>query len=174
MIELVKQFFLIGAGTFGGGLAMIPIFLDIVTHYNWLSEAGFTDLVSISQATPGPIAINMATFMGYTTHGILGAVIASLVLVMPGYLISISLGRVLEKYKNTKRVIGMMTVLKCVITGLLIQALIFMGGKTFFADSGLSIKAILMFVFAIIISSRTKLNLAVQIIIFGGLGVIIL
>ena len=74
------EFLKIGAFTFGGGLAMIPLLRSIVITNGWLTEGQFTDLIAISQSTPGPIAINMATFIGFKEYGVWGAIAASIVI----------------------------------------------------------------------------------------------
>ena len=83
LLSLLFEFFKIGAVTYGGGLAMIPLLRDIAINNQWLTDSQFANLIAISQTTPGPIAINMAAFIGYREVGIGGAIAASLVLILP-------------------------------------------------------------------------------------------
>ena len=83
MMLLLFEFFKIGLFTYGGGLAMIPLLRDIAVRNTWLTDLQFADLIAISQSTPGPIAINMATFIGFKEQGIVGSILASLILILP-------------------------------------------------------------------------------------------
>ena len=77
-VQLFLTFFLIGLFTFGGGAAMLSLIqTQVVTKYAWLTEAQFTDIVAISQCTPGPIGINCATYTGYEVAGIAGSALAT-------------------------------------------------------------------------------------------------
>ena len=85
--QLFYEFFKIGLFTFGGGYAMIPIVKETVTAHSWLTENSFYDLLGICECTPGPIAINMATFIGSQQAGILGSAAATAGVVLPSFLI---------------------------------------------------------------------------------------
>ena len=100
-LYLFLTFFKIGLFTFGGGYAMIAILQDeIVTKKKWISDDDFIDMIAVSESTPGPIAINMATYIGYKTLGVLGSVFATLGVILPScviiYIISLFLDRFLE------------------------------------------------------------------------------
>ena len=96
-LQLFLAFFKIGALTFGGGLAMIP-FMERETYekHHWIEKEDLLDIVTISESTPGPIAINAATFIGYKTAGVLGSVCATLGVVLPSFLIIFALSFCLE------------------------------------------------------------------------------
>ena len=88
LVELFFVFFKIGAVTFGGGLAMLPIIeKELVIKRNWVTKDTLLDYFAIGQATPGIIAVNVATFLGYSRAGILGAIIATLGVVTPSIII---------------------------------------------------------------------------------------
>ena len=89
LLDLFLTFLKIGAVTFGGGYAMIPIIKDEVLAHGWLLEEELINFIAISESTPGPIAINMATFIGSSQGGILGAILATLGVVLPSFLIII-------------------------------------------------------------------------------------
>ena len=88
MLELFVVFFKIGLFTFGGGLAMISIVEDqCVNKHKWLTNKEMDELVIVAESTPGPIAINCATYTGYKTRGLLGAIVATLAISLPSFLI---------------------------------------------------------------------------------------
>ncbi|WP_282924858.1 chromate transporter [Peptoniphilus genitalis] len=93
MLELFFIFFKIGCFAFGGGYAVIPLISKyVVEEHAWISTREFIDLISISQMTPGPIAINSATFVGQSVHGILGSILATTGLVLPQFILMMILG----------------------------------------------------------------------------------
>ena len=88
LIEILKSFLKIGAFTFGGGYAMIPIIhYEVVNKRNWLNEKEFVELLTIAQAAPGPISLNTAVFVGYKCKGYKGALAAILGVVIPSFVI---------------------------------------------------------------------------------------
>lgn len=99
--QLFISFLKIGAFSFGGGYAALPLIQnEVVTNHHWLSMKDFTDLITISQMTPGPIAINSATFVGIRVGGLLGAIMATLGSVLPSILIVTVIAYLYLKYRN--------------------------------------------------------------------------
>ncbi|MBE6152084.1 MAG: chromate transporter [Firmicutes bacterium] len=99
--KLFLTFFKIGAFTFGGGYAMIPfIQKDVVEKNNWISEEELFEMLAISESTPGPISINIATFVGYRISGFWGAFFGTLGLVLPSFLIVFGLYLILDAFQN--------------------------------------------------------------------------
>lgn len=100
-LELFWSFFKIGLFSFGGGYAALPLIQDaVVTGKAWLTMSQFTDLLTISQMTPGPIALNASTFVGTQVAGVLGAIVATLGCVTPSCIIVLILAKLYYKYKN--------------------------------------------------------------------------
>lgn len=97
IIELFVVFFKIGLFTFGGGYAMIPLISQEALSRNWLDEIQFYNFIGISESTPGPFAINIATFIGFHKVGILGSISATLGVVMPSFLIILLIAKVSER-----------------------------------------------------------------------------
>ena len=87
-IQLFYEFFKTGLFAIGGGLATLPFLYDIARNYTWFDESTLADMVAVSQSTPGPIGINMATFAGFQAGGVIGSIIATTALVMPAFIIS--------------------------------------------------------------------------------------
>ena len=100
LLQLFYEFFKIGLFAIGGGMATIPFLQEIAANTGWFTQAQLTDMIAISESTPGPIGINMATYVGYTTAGIIGGVIASIGLILPSLLIVLTVARLLSKFKE--------------------------------------------------------------------------
>lgn len=100
-MELVISFLKIGAFSFGGGYAMVPfIEQEVIFRHGWLSLERFLDVMAISAVTPGPVAINAATFIGYRVGGVWGSVSATTAVVLPSFVIMFIAGMLLERYRN--------------------------------------------------------------------------
>lgn len=100
-LQLFTSFLQIGLFSFGGGYAALPLIQEqVVTRYGWLSMAEFTDLITISQMTPGPIAINSATFVGLRIAGLPGAVMATFGCILPSCILVTAIARLYLKYRN--------------------------------------------------------------------------
>ena len=98
-LQLFGVFFIIGLFTFGGGYAMLSLIqTQIVAIHGWLTESAFTDIVAISQMTPGPVGINCATYVGYKMAGMTGAVLATLGIVLPSFVILYFISMFLEHF----------------------------------------------------------------------------
>ena len=123
-LELFKTFFKIGAFTFGGGYAMIPIIQEeVVTKKGWITEKDLLDVFAIAESTPGPIAINSATFIGRTTAGIPGAFCATFGVVLPSFLLIFAISSVLEAYSSLTPVRYAFTGIRAGVLALIIRAL---------------------------------------------------
>ena len=103
-ILLFFEFFKTGLFTFGGGLASIPFLYHICRNYHWFSEVELTQLIAISNLTPGPIGLNMATFAGFKTMGLFGAIISSFALVLPMIIVTSQVFRLYKKFSENKYV----------------------------------------------------------------------
>lgn len=99
---LFLEFFMIGLFTIGGGYAMIPLVRELVLKYNWMSETEFYNFLGVCESTPGPIAINMATYVGSTQGGLLGSIVATLGVVLPSFIIIILVASILKKVIKNK------------------------------------------------------------------------
>lgn len=131
-LELFYTFFIIGLFGFGGGYGMLSLIqTETVIHHQWLTSAEFTNIVAISQMTPGPIGINSATYCGYTaahnagiTGGmaVLGSVTATIALVLPSFILMILISKIFLKYMKTPLVQSIFMGLRPVVVGLLAAA----------------------------------------------------
>jgi chromate transporter len=119
---LFIEFFKIGLFTFGGGYAMIPLLKETCLAYNWMDEESLYSFIGIAESTPGPIAVNLATFVGYSQANILGAVVATLGVVTPAFIIIILIACLLSKIMENKYVKGFLNGVKPVAIGLILVA----------------------------------------------------
>lgn len=116
ILELFLTFFEIGALTFGGGYAMIPFVREQVLAHNWLTEDELLNMIAVSESTPGPIAVNMATFVGADQAGILGSAAATLGVVLPSFIIILIISALLKNFLKYNGVKAFLTgVRPCVV-----------------------------------------------------------
>ena len=101
-LYLFLEFFKVGLFTFGGGYAMIPLIKEVVLTRGWMSEDHFLDMIGLSEVTPGPIAINMATFIGSEQGGIIGSTLATLGVILPAFLIMLLISILLKKFMKNR------------------------------------------------------------------------
>jgi len=122
-LKLFWAFFQVGLFSIGGGYAALPLIQNqVVNTYGWLNMNEFADIITISQMTPGPIAINSATFVGTRIAGVAGAVIATLGCVLPSFIIVLLLAVLYRKYKNLRYVQGILGSLHPAVVGLIASA----------------------------------------------------
>ena len=123
-LKLFLAFFKIGAFTFGGGYAMIPLIQHEVTEKNkWITDDDMLEIVAISESTPGPIAVNSATFVGYRVCGVLGSVAATLGVVLPSFLIMLCVFFVLDQFQDKPAVQYAFMGIRACVLALVLKAL---------------------------------------------------
>lgn len=103
-LRLFLEFFHIGLFSFGGGYATLPFLYHIADTYKWYTPQQLSDMIAVSSITPGPVGVNVATFAGFSTAGILGALIATTSVILPSYILIIIISKLLEKFKTNKKV----------------------------------------------------------------------
>ena len=104
LLRLFWEFFKTGLFAVGGGMATLPFLYSMADKTGWFTAAQLADMIAVSESTPGPIGVNMATYVGFHTAGILGAVVATLGLVTPSVIIILIIARVLQKFRQNKTV----------------------------------------------------------------------
>ncbi len=123
LLRMFLEFFKIGIVTLGGGQAMLPILQhSLVRELHWISQEKFLYFVSVAEVTPGPVALNMATFIGYELRGVIGSIIATLGVVSPSFIIILIVARFEQKFKENALYTRFMLGVKPVIIALLINA----------------------------------------------------
>ena len=137
-LHLFITFFKIGLFTFGGGYAMLPLIQQEVLANGWMDIDQLVNFVAIAESTPGPFAINMATFVGVTHYGFFGAVCATLGVVAPSFIVILIVAQCFEKFKTNKIVKGCLFGLKSAVVGLIGSAVISIGQTVLF-PSGITL-----------------------------------
>ncbi len=180
-LQLFYTFFKIGLFGFGGGYAMISMIQgEVVTRHEWLSSNEFTDIIAISQMTPGPIGINSATYVGYSavvnagySHavGILGSTIATVSVVLPSFILMVLISKFFLKYQKHPIIASVFEGLRPGVVGLLAAAaLVLMNGENFGTYNWQILTSIILFAGTFIASYRYKVNPILLIVICGIIG----
>lgn len=186
-LKLFFTFFRIGAFTFGGGYAMLPLIQDAVLQNKWLSEEAIVNFIAVSESTPGPFAINIATYVGMERGralldipgGFLGAAVATLGVVLPSFIVILIVARVYKKFQESKTVKGCMNGLRPSVIGLIAAAVLNIGTTVFFPD-GFSLSALnpynivvslIISIIGVLLIFKKKIHPIVLIVISAALGI---
>ncbi|MCI5664866.1 MAG: chromate transporter [Mediterranea sp.] len=184
LLQLFYTFFKIGLFGFGGGYAMLSMIQgEVVTRYGWLSAQEFTDIVAISQMTPGPIGINSATYVGYTSllnagyahwMGIVGSATATFAVVLPSFLLMLTISKFFLKYQKHPVVESIFSGLRPAVVGLLASAaLVLMTAENFSSpreDLFSFAVSCVIFLVAFVGTRRYKVNPILMIVLCGLVG----
>ena len=176
-LKLFWSFFQIGLFSFGGGYAALPLIQDqVVTGHHWLTMKEFADVITISQMTPGPIAINSASFVGVKVGGVFGAMVATLGCVLPSLIIVLCLAYFYYRYRNLSTVQGVLNGLRPAVVAMiaaagfaLVELAIWTTGKFSLNISTIDVAAVLLFIVGLVILRKWKVN---PILIMVGAGII--
>ena len=166
IFTLFISFLQIGSFSIGGGYAIIPLIQEqVVNSYNWLTLQEYTDIITISQMTPGPLVVNTASFVGIRIAGIPGAIVATLGSILSGFIISILLYNFFKKYKNIDSISNILKGLRSSSVGLIASAastiilIAFLGAPSFnIKDISINITAIIVFTISLFLLRKYKLN----------------
>lgn len=178
-LELFFTFLRIGAFTFGGGYAMLPLIHEQVIAHNWIDEKSLIDFIAVSESTPGPFAVNIATYVGVQVGGIFGSLCATFGVVFPSFVIILIVAKCFEKFRQSKIVKGCMSGLKPAVVGL-IGASVISVGETVFAPNGFDTSifydfsfyaALVTFIISVVLAFR-KMHPILIICISALLGII--
>lgn len=185
LITAVLVFAKVGLLTIGGGLAMIPLLQDEIVSRGWISLNEFTQMISIAEMTPGPIIVNLATFVGYRLFGITGAIACTLGVMFPSFVIVTLLSSVLFAHKDNPYISRVFSVVRPVVVGLIAGAGISLGAQTLGSGAdangftaplnigGVDLVAGIIFVLSMILLWRTDSHPAKVLIAGAVLGIIL-
>ncbi|HHY24237.1 MAG TPA: chromate transporter [Clostridiaceae bacterium] len=186
-LSLLITFFKIGLFSFGGGYAMIPMIEREIESHGWLSPAEFIDIIAIAEMTPGPIAVNSATFVGFKTAGILGGLFATLGVALPSLLLILLISQFFFKYSNHPIKDSIFYGVRPVIAGLIFSASIFVARTALLKQSTIdnffrelmsnplkiiNLGGILILAISLFVLIKLKLHPIVTIVISGVLGIL--
>lgn len=130
-LDLLWTFLKIGALTFGGGYAMLTLIQDAVLSHGWMDMEALVDFIAVSESTPGPLAVNMATYVGAEVAGVFGSVCATLGVVLPSFVIILLIAKCFHRFQQNRWVKGCMAGLKPAVVGLIATAVISVGHTVF-------------------------------------------
>ncbi len=170
-LKLFITYFKIGLFGFGGGYAMLSLIQDeVVNKHEWLTLQEFTDIVAISQMTPGPIGINSSTYIGYTvTHSVWGSVVATFAVCLPSFIIVLAIAHTYKKFRKNKYVDYAFQGLRPAVVGLIAAAALLLMNHENFIDY----KSIIIFGVAFIATKFLKIHPILMIALAAVAGLII-
>lgn len=186
-LQLFYTFFKIGLFGFGGGYAMLSMIQgEVVTRYGWISSSEFTDIVALSQMTPGPIGINSATYVGYSSIvgagyspgiGVIGSIIATFAVCLPSFILMLLISKYFLKYQKHPAVEAVFRGLRPAVVGLLAASALLLLKPENFGTPNESVMqfiiSIVLFIGTFIATYRYKMNPITLIIICGAIGGIV-
>ena len=182
-LQLFFEFFKTGLFAIGGGLATIPFLNEIAIRTKWFTPEFLGDMIAVAESTPGPIGVNVATYAGFTTAGVLGALCATVGLVLPSYIIILIVGSMLDKFRSNPFVDKAFYGIRPVVVGMIASVALGLIGSALFTAafesigqyaSSLDWRCALMFAAFLFATNKwKKLHPIVFIVIAGALGAIL-
>ncbi len=180
LLELFWVFIKIGLFTVGGGYAMIPLIQQEILDRNWLTLEGIIDIIAISEMTPGPFAVNAATFIGIQTYGIPGALAATAGVIFPSFILVILIANYFTRFKDHPVVQALLSGLRPAVIGLIAAAAFLIGKNAFYHPidaetflQGIQWRSILIFVPAVFAIIKYKMHPAIAILLCGVAGILL-
>ncbi len=180
-LDLFLTFFKIGLFTFGGGYAMLPLILEEVQTHGWLPQQALIDFIAVSESTPGPFAINIATYVGSEMGGVFGSFCATLGVVLPSFIVILIVARCYEKFKESRYVKGALNGLRPAAIGLIGAAVLSTALEVFFPAGFKNIlgnilsvefiSSLLIFALALFLILKKKKHPIIVILISAALGI---
>ena len=126
-LRLFFEFFKAGLFAVGGGMATIPFLYNMADATGWFTDMDLANMIAVGESTPGPIAINMATFVGFELFGFFGAMVATIAVVLPSFIVILIIAKLFEKFSKNKVVKRMFWGFKPVVAGLILSAAVTLG-----------------------------------------------
>jgi len=183
-LELFLAFLEVGTFAFGGGYGMISLMREKALAHAWLTEAELLNVIAVAESTPGPIALNMATYVGSTQAGLLGSVIATVAVVIPSFIIILLIAAVLKSFMNYRGVQGFLFGVRPVVVALILATGINMllhnlfGVESVYKATGVDFRGLIILALLFVISFGVKKLLSkkpspiLMIVISAGLGIV--
>ena len=133
-LQLIISFFKIGLFSFGGGYAMIPLVQKEIEAHNWLTAQEFIDIIAVAEATPGPIAVNTATFVGFKVAGFWGSVVSTVSVALPSFIIVLMIANAVKRFSEHPVMKGMLYGIRPVVISLILLAAVFVAETVLFKE----------------------------------------
>lgn len=184
--NLFQIFFKIGLFAFGGGYVILPMIYQEINRFGMMSTRDFSDIVALSQMTPGPIAVNAATYVGFKSAGIWGAVFATLGVCLPSFILVLLIVAFMNKFKTSPLVQAVLTGVRPATVGLLASAVLLFANTSIFKEgffstamlgnplNFVSLPSIVIFALTLVLSVRFKLGPIMLTLLAGIAGALIL
>lgn len=167
-LELFLTFFKIGAFTFGGGYAMLPLIQQEVLSHQWMSLEQLVNFVAVSESTPGPLAVNLSTYVGAETAGFLGALFATIGVVLPSFLIIVLVAKFYSAFQHNTLVKGCMNGLRPTVVGMIAASLLSVAASAFPLSEGILQWGLAAALLAVVLVAHWKKVHPIVLIIFSA------
>ena len=182
MMDLFFGFLRVGCFTFGGAYSAIPLIREVVLSYGWLTDETFSHMIAVSESTPGPIMVNLATYVGSSQAGLPGAMLATLAVVLPSFLVILLIASLMRHTIQNKYVQAILRGLKPCMVGIILATGVYMTGKACLTAGGMLavnvnalLIAVLLFLARSLFQKKMKKKLSpIQLIVLSAvLGILI-
>ena len=170
-LQLFWEFFKTGLFAMGGGMATVPFLFEISAKTGWFTTAELANMIAISESTPGPIGVNMATYVGFETAGVLGGIVATIGLAMPALIITLLIAKILTRIKDNPVVETVFRYLRPAVIGLILFALWQLLPLTFLGEEG-NILVLPVIAFAVLLFCLLRFK-KIHPIVWIGLGAVL-
>lgn len=177
-LELFLGFLKVGVFTFGGGYAAVPLIRETVVAHGWLDDGRLSDMIAVSESTPGPIMVNMATYIGFTQGGLAGAAISTAAVVLPAFLVVLLLAIFLKEAMRHQGLKAAVDGVKPCVVGLIFATGLYMAAKNIFQPDrsfdpvSLALTAILAAIYYLPRIRKKNVSPIVLIAVAGAAGVL--
>lgn len=172
VILLCFEFFKTGLFSIGGGLATLPFLYDISRRTGWYTTSDISDMIAISESTPGPLGVNMSTYIGFKMYGVWGGILTTIMLVLPSVIVIILVARLLDKFRDSKYVMGTMYGIRPASFAMICVAAVTVTELAFVSNGALSIKALILGVIIALTYWKFKLHPIFYICAAAAVGII--
>ena len=172
-LQLFWEFFKTGLFAIGGGMATLPFLYDMADKTGWFTRAQLADMIAVSESTPGPIGVNMATYVGYITKGVPGAITATLGLIAPSIIIILVIAAFLQAFRTSKYVSGAFYGLRPASTALITAAGLVGVKETFVVSTGFFWQGLILAAVIIVLTNFVKQTKKWHPIVFIGLSALV-
>ena len=176
LLILFWEFFKTGLFAVGGGMATLPFLYNMADRYSWITHNSIADMIAVSESTPGPIGVNMATYAGFNAFGVLGGIVATLGLTLPSLIIILVIANFFEKYNDNFYVSSALYGVRPAATALILLAAINIFKLCVFGDSGIfSVNVLALFLVAVftVLVNKIKLHPIIFILAAAALGIML-
>ena len=172
-LQLFWEFFKTGLFAIGGGMATLPFLYDMSDKTGWFTRAQLADMIAVSESTPGPIGVNMATYVGFLTGGLPGAVTATLGLVAPSIIVILIVAAFLQAFRTSRYVTGAFYGLRPASTALITAAGLVVVKETFVVSAGFFWQGLILAAVIVVLTNFVKQTKKWHPIVFIGLSALV-